>query len=126
MILPSRSVRVFGYPAPCDMRKGYEALGALVRESLKHDLLEGDMFLFVARNRKRAKVVFFDGTGLCLLCKRLEKGTFVRLWGQSDVSTLEMTTTELSLLLEGSHAVFQIPLSPSVMERKSLALQIKV
>ena len=63
MITPSRAVRVFGYPAPCDMRKGYDSLGALVRDSLEQDLLDGDMFLFVARNRKRAKVLFFDGPG---------------------------------------------------------------
>ena len=79
MITPSRSVRVFGYPAPCDMRKGYDSLGALVRDSLEQELLYGDMFLFVARNRKRAKVLFFDGTGLFLLCVRLEKGTFASL-----------------------------------------------
>jgi len=108
------------------MRKGYDSLSALVRDSLGHDLLRGDLFLFVARNRKRAKVLYFDGTGLCLLCKRLEKGTFACLWGEPDAPEVTLTTTELALFLEGSHAVGKKPLSPSVLKRKDLALQINI
>ena len=126
MITPSRAVRVFGYPAPCDMRKGYDSLGALVRDSLEQDLLDGDMFLFVARNRKRAKVLFFDGTGLFLLCVRLEKGTFACLWSVPGAAEVALTTTELALFLEGSHAVGKKALSPSVLERKDLAMEINI
>ena len=49
-----------------DMRKRYNGLEGLVREAMGHDLLLGDLFLFVSRNRKRAKVLLFDGTGLCI------------------------------------------------------------
>ena len=70
-LLPGR--RVFAYAGPVDMRKGYDSLAALVVQDLERDVLSGELFLFVARNRVRAKVLVFDGSGLCLLAKRLEK-----------------------------------------------------
>lgn len=63
--------------------------------------------LFVGKCRRRAKVLWFDGTGLCLLAKRLEKGRFAAVW-----STPELTQSELMLFLEGSEAVGRVPLSP--------------
>ena len=75
MIGSTRSVRVFAYSQPADMRKGFDGLYGLVREHLKRDPLSGDMYLFVSGNRRRAKVLMWDGTGLCLYAKRLEKGT---------------------------------------------------
>lgn len=53
--------RVYAYAAPVDMRKGFNGLHALVRERLGREVLEGDLFLFVSRNRIRAKVLLFDG-----------------------------------------------------------------
>ena len=75
MIGSTRSVRVFAYSQPADMRKGFDGLYGLVREHLERDPLSGDMYLFVSGNRRRAKVLMWDGTGLCLYAKRLEKGT---------------------------------------------------
>lgn len=72
-------VKVFAYCEPTDMRKGYEGLSGLVREAMGDDPLCGAMFLFVNRRRTHAKVLHFDGTGLCVLAKRLEKGRFVAL-----------------------------------------------
>ena len=43
---------------------------------MKRDIATGDLFVFVSKSRKRAKVLYFDGTGLCLFCKRLETGKF--------------------------------------------------
>lgn len=102
----NRRVRVFAYGAVTDMRKSFNTLSALVLEMGKV-LLEGDVFLFVGRCRRRAKVLWFDGTGLCLLCKRLEKGRFAKAWEKP-----ELTQSELMLFLEGSEAVGRIPLSP--------------
>lgn len=56
MIWNGRSVRVFAHAEPADLRKGYDGLSALVRESLDRDPTSGDLFLFVSRNRIRAKV----------------------------------------------------------------------
>lgn len=102
----SRRVRVFAYRAPTDMRKSFNTLSALVME-LGQDVLTGDAFVFVGKGRKRAKVLWFDGTGLCLLSKRLEKGRFAPVWERE-----ELTSSELVLFLEGSEAVGRMALSP--------------
>ena len=94
------------------MRKSFDTLGAIVREPMKHDILEGALFVFVGRDRRRAKVLFWDGTGLCVLAKRLEKGRFAAPWERSKTGALEWTTSELALFLEGSELVGRVPLSP--------------
>ena len=103
----SRKLRVFAYRAPCDMRKSFNTLAALVLE-MGQDVVAGDAFLFIAKGRRRAKVLWFDGTGLCLLAKRLEKGRFAAAWENA-----ELTSSELVLFLEGSDAVGRVKLSPS-------------
>ena len=112
MIGSTRSLRVYAYTFPTDMRKGFDGLYGMVSTRLERDPLSGDMFLFVARNRKRAKVLLWDGTGLCLYAKRLEKGKFAKLWAGEDETTLELTMSELSLFLEGSRLVGKVPVSP--------------
>ena len=66
MIGSTRAIMVFAYAAPVDMRKSYEGLSALVRNELKRDILAGEFYLFTNRRRTRAKVLLFDGTGLCI------------------------------------------------------------
>ena len=83
MIGPTGRVRVFGYPRPCDMRKSFNTLSGLVL-AMECDVTSGDVFAFVSRNRKRAKVLWYDGTGLCLLAKRLDQGLFASLWTQEE------------------------------------------
>lgn len=108
MLTPSRSRRVFAYQQPCDMRKQFDSLAALVTSAMGHDILSGDLYLFVGRTRTRAKVLYFDGTGLCVFAKRLERGRFAAPWeGQN-----ELTESELQLLLEGAELVGRMPLSP--------------
>ena len=58
MLMLTRAVRVFAYAAPVDMRKGFDGLGALVEQQLGGQLLKGDVFLFVGRCRRRAKVLY--------------------------------------------------------------------
>lgn len=108
MLTHSRSRRVFAYSAPCDMRKQYDSLAVLVTRDMGKDVMQGDLYLFVNRRRKRAKVLYFDGTGLCLFAKRLDRGHFAAPWqGRS-----ELTESELSLLLEGAEMVGRMELSP--------------
>lgn len=127
MIGSSRRVRVFAYAAPCDMRKGFEGLSALVRERFRRDPLSGDLFLFVNRHRKRAKVLHWDGTGLCLYAKRLEKrGRFACLWREGDKTTMELSVTELQLFLEGSEQVGRIELTPRALGASELFTRIRV
>lgn len=120
MIGSTRSIRVFAYTGPVDMRKGFDGLYGLVVSQLERDPLSGDLFLFVSRGLKRAKVLLWDGTGLCLYSKRLEKGRFARLWGGEDTTSVELTMSELSLFLEGSKLVGKVPVSPARMCFKCL------
>ena len=112
MIGASPSVRVFAYTEAVDMRKGFDGLFGLVKTHLGRDPLSGDLFVFMSRNRKRAKVLLWDGTGLCLYAKRLERGQFANLWSGPDRAEIELTTAELQLFLEGSALVGKVAVSP--------------
>lgn len=92
------------------MRKSFNTLSALV-SAMGHDVVAGDAFVFVAKGRRRAKVLWFDGTGLCLLAKRLERGRFAPVWERT-----ELTSSELVLFLEGSELVGRLPLSPPAFD----------
>jgi transposase len=70
------SLRVFLAVEPCDMRKGFEGLNALVSEQLKEDVRSGALFVFTNKRHTRLKILYFDGTGLWVMMKRLEEGTF--------------------------------------------------
>ena len=96
-----RGRRIFARAAPTDLRKGYTGLSALVEQELEHDLVEGDVFVFVSRSRKSAKALLWDGTGLCIVCKRLAKGRFAPLWGRVEGGAVRLSQRELRLLLSG-------------------------
>jgi transposase len=115
MIGSSRKVPVFAFSAPVDMRKSFDALAAIVTETMEHDVLSGAMFLFVSRDRKKARVLFFDGTGLCLYAKRLARGLFAAPWEPGAQATL--TLSELALFLEGSVLAGTVSLSPPALQR---------
>ena len=114
MIGSTRQVAVYAYCAPVDLRKGFDGLSALVLNDLGRDPLAGDFFVFANRTRKRAKVLLWDGTGLCIYAKRLEQGRFACLWREpSTAAPLQLTMSELQLFLEGSALVGRVPLSPA-------------
>ena len=115
MIGSTRRVTVWAHAAPVDMRKAFDALSAIVAGAMRKELLSGDVFLFVSKNRKRAKALLWDGTGLCLYAKRLEKGHFTALWRSEGEASepLKMTMSELALFLEGSELAGKVALSPT-------------
>lgn len=114
MILNHRGIRVFVYNEAIDMRSGFERLSYYIREQMGEDLLEGHVYLFLGKNRKRAKVLVFDGTGLVLVHKRLEVGKFVCI---SELGNLrEITASELGLILDGSH--MRLPIATQRYERR--------
>lgn len=121
MIGSTRQVTVYAYAEPVDMRRGFDGLRALVVEKLGGNALSGDFFLFVSRNRKRAKVLLWDGTGLCIYAKRLETGRFARLWQRAQGETLRLTVNELQLFLEGSTLIGRVALSPPAFVQKTVA-----
>jgi transposase len=117
----SRAVRVFAYPEPIDLRKGYDGLYGLVKTGLGRDPLSGDLFLFVNKRRGGCKVLVWDGTGLCIFQKRLERGRFAALW-REDGAVVQLTASELALFIEGCDLVGRRVLSPGIVKPKVLAL----
>jgi transposase len=111
-----RHVPVYAFGERVDMRKSFDTLSAIVREHIKRDVLEGGLYVFVGKDRRRAKVLYWDGTGLCVLAKRMEKGKFAAPW-EKKKPVLEWTTSELALFLEGSELVGRVALSPPVWTR---------
>lgn len=120
MIGLSRGLSVFAFTDAVDMRKSFNTLSALVETQMKRDVLTGDLFLFVSADCKRAKVLYFDGTGLCLLSKRLEKGKFVALWKRKREGGMELSLSELALFIEGSASVGRLQLSPPLLVHSDL------
>ena len=109
-MLSSVKKNVYIYHKPTDMRKSYDSLCGLIRSTC--DVLSGDIFLFVSKDRQKAKALFWDGTGFNIWMKRLEKGQFANI-----LSRKHITTTELKLFLEGSRQV-NLPLSPKDQTHK--------
>jgi transposase len=107
-----RAVRVFAHREPVDMRKSYDTLAAVVRLEMGGNVMEGDVFVFVGRRRRHAKVLWWDGTGMLLLAKRLVKGRFGAPWESRGDGALRWTMTELALFLEGSELVARGAVSP--------------
>lgn len=112
MLGTTRALRVYLYDAPCDMRKSFDALSALVTTQMQRAVLSGDLFAFVSRDQKRSKVLYWDGTGLCVFSKRLERGRFFAAWEHERGAALQLTMNELSLFLEGMRLDGRLPLSP--------------
>lgn len=124
MIGSTRNLRVFAYAAPADLRKGFDGLFGIVTQELGRDPLDGDCFLFVNRARTRAKVLLWDGTGLCIYMKRLEEGRFACLWdAPCSPHGVALSMSELALFLEGSEVVGRIALSPGEIKPRALARQ---
>ena len=82
-----------------DMRKGMSSLAALVQTALELDPFCGHLFVFRGRRGDLVKLLWFDGDGLCLFAKRLERGRFV--WPQATSGTVALSAAQLSMLLEG-------------------------
>lgn len=83
-----------------DMRKGFEGLYGLVRDHLGQDPLSGHLFLFTNRTRTRLKALVWDGSGLWVCAKRLERGRF--RWPQtSEARSVSMRAEELAMLING-------------------------
>jgi len=119
------NARIYACCEPTDMRKGFSGLSALVMDVLQKDPLSGALFLFTNKRRTHAKILYFDGSGLCILQKRLEQGRFAALWKYSDRPQIPLKRSELELFLEGSHLVGRFCVSPPTLTEKELATQIK-
>ena len=91
--------RVFVAIAPVDLRAGFDKLFALTQSVLRQDPLSGHWFVFTNQERTRVKVLFWDGSGLWVCAKRLEKGRFS--WPRAEDSCAQLRSAELLALLSG-------------------------
>jgi transposase len=101
MIHLPASVRVYLCLTPCDMRKSFDGLHALVRDYLESDALAGHLFVFASRRRDRVKILYWDRDGFAVWSKRLEEGTYDVPFGDSAERRREITAQELGALLSG-------------------------
>jgi transposase len=99
VILPSGPVRVLIATKPVDFRKGMNGLAAIVKEGLKTDPFSGVIYVFRAKRADRLKLVFWDGTGLVLVSKRLNEGKF--RWPKIEDGVMRLSPAQFTTLIEG-------------------------
>jgi transposase len=95
------AIRIFVAVQPVDMRKQFNGLWAAVAEQLQEDPKSGAVFCFINKDRTRLKLLYWDGTGVWVLAKRLEKGRFSWPAPSGDHRKLALTPEALALLVGG-------------------------
>lgn len=99
MIVPAGPVKVMLALKPVDFRKGMDGLAALVQEELKTDAFSGVIYVFRGKRADRLKLIFWDGTGLVLVSKRLEEARFC--WPQLSEGAMRLSPGQFAALMEG-------------------------
>ena len=99
MISPAAGAQIWIAAGVTDLRRGFTGLSAAVQTVLEQDPFAGHVFVFRGRRGDLVKLLWWDGDGLCLFAKRLERGRFV--WPQAESGTVSLTRAQLSMLLEG-------------------------
>jgi transposase len=82
-----------------DLRRGFMGLSAMAQTVLEMDPYSGHVFVFRGRRGDLIKLLWWDGDGLCLFMKRLERGRFI--WPKAEQGAVALTRAQLSMLLEG-------------------------
>jgi transposase len=116
MLIDTKGLRVFIYKDQIDMRSGFEKLLRFVRDEMKNNINQGHLYLFFGKNRRRLKALYFDGTGLVLIAKRIERGKFMSRNELGDV--LEISLLELKQIFAGGLVIR--PKIDRSMENKSI------
>lgn len=105
MIHLPASVRVYLCLSPCDMRRSFDGLHALVTGAMQLDAFAGHLFVFANRRKDRVKILYWDRDGFAVWAKRLEEGTYAMPFGAPDFGQdehrREITAQELGALLSG-------------------------
>ena len=98
MGLPANT-RIWIAAGVTDLRRGFDGLSAIAQTALAENPFSGHVFVFRGRRGDLIKLLWWDGDGLCLFAKRLERGRFV--WPRAESGTVALTRAQLSMLLEG-------------------------
>lgn len=96
-----RTLKIFLYGKPCDMRKGFDGLYGLVQNAMQMNPLCGYLFVFISGDRNKLKILHWEQDGLTLYYKRLEKGTFKRPSANINALNSELSQEELFMILRG-------------------------
>ena len=101
MIHLPASVRVYLCTSPCDMRRSFDGLHAVVTSVLELDAFAGHLFVFSNRRRDRVKILYWDRDGFAVWAKRLEEGTYAMPFSEGGEKRKEISAQELGALLSG-------------------------
>jgi transposase len=99
MLSFTASLKIYVAVEPCDMRKSFEGLSALTTTALNQDVRNGALFVFSNERRNRLKILYWDGTGIWVMAKRLEKGTFS--WPEGEEKVIRLRSEALAMLTGG-------------------------
>jgi transposase len=113
--------RVFVYSDYIDLRAGFDKLSMIVRERIGARLVDGDLYVFLGRDRRKCKAICYDGTGVLLFAKRMERGRLMRL---EDLDEKEITVEELDWLLRGS-TIRRAKFGELPVDKRDAALMMK-
>lgn len=99
MLIETASLRVFVAVEAVDFRRGFDGLASHVREVLQREVLEGGLFVFTNRRRNRLRLLWWDGSGLWVATKRLERNTFD--WPRGEGAAVSLRSEQLTALIAG-------------------------
>lgn len=120
MIALNRRTKIFVYKKPTDMRSSYDSLSLLVKDVLKQDPHSGHLFLFVNARRSSLKCLYYDGTGMVIVSKRLEGKLFSRI-NPYYARDIVLTPAEFSLFFEGADLNKRFIESPAAVKKLAVA-----
>lgn len=116
MISFNRRTKIFVCKEPTDMRASYDTLFAKAKGVLNQDPFSGHLFLFINTRRTSIKCLYYDGTGLVLICKRMEKGVFSRI-NPMFRGEITLTAAEFALFFEGANLEKRFIDSPAEIKK---------
>lgn len=120
MIALNRRTKIFVSKDPSDMRASYDTLFQKVKITLEKDPFSGHLFVFMNRDRSSCKCLYYDGTGLVIIAKRLERGRFAKI-NPYHSGEIVLTQAEFALLFEGADLNKRFIESPSEVRKYSSA-----
>lgn len=125
MIIQNLRTKIFICKTPVDMRASYDSLFDKVKSMLDEDPFSGHLFVFINQKRTHCKALYFDGTGIILICKRLEKGTLFCKLNPLYPGKVVLTQAEFNLFFEGSNLNKRFIESPATQRDRSAYLKCK-